>query len=391
MTDPRRSLGIVLAVASAAAMIISLSVSGAHEDGLVGIAWPLSNVAVGLMLTTRRPRLLTGWIFAIIGFLAATGSAADSLATTGLVDGATPWWAVLSVWYGEWYWLPMLYTTLVFLPLLFPTGRPLTQGWRRVTIAAVVVVLVVTTTAALQDRLDPLQGSPIANPIGIAGLGDVEEGTMGGVLALIGVVSLLLAMGGLVVRFRRSAGVERQQLKWFTSAAVAMISGFILLGFGDAVGLRRPLFVDATLFSLPPAAAGVAIFRYRLYAIDRIISRTVTYFLVTALVVGIYAGAVTLMTATLDPLAGESSFAVAVATLAAAAVFRPALSRIQRGVDRRFNRARYDTAQTVEGFRDRARTDVDLERLCADLVGAAHETLQPSTATIWLRVPESAR
>lgn len=212
---------------------------------------------------------------------------------------------------------------------------------------------------------------------------------MGGVLALIGVTSLVLAASGLVVRYRRSRGVERQQLKWFTSAGVAMISGFILLGFGDALGFTRPGFVDATLFTLPPIAAGIAIFRYRLYAIDRIISRTVTYAIVSAFLVGVYVGAVALMSYVIDPLAGDSPAAVAVATLAAAAAFRPARQRVQNAVDRRFNRARYDLQQTLDGFRERVRNDVDLDRLCADLVAVTDDALQPATAVVWLRAEEA--
>lgn len=393
MAPLRRALAIILAAIAVAAIVIAHVVEGPGiGDTLVGMAWPLSNLIVGLLLTVRRPSLLTGWIFTAIGFLASTGNAADALSAAGLNEPGVvaPWWAVLAAWYGEWYWLPMLYATLVFLPLLFPTGRPLTPRWRRVTVAAAFVLGLVTVTAALQERLDPVRGYAVANPVGLAGLADVEDGVMGGILASVGAVSLILAAIGLVVRYRRSRGVERQQLKWFTSASVAMISGFILLGVGDALGFTRPALVDATLFTLPPIAAAIAIFRYRLYAIDRIISRTVTYFLVTALLVGVYAGGVALLSAVLDPLAGESPLAVAAATLAAAAVFRPALARIQGAVDRRFNRARYDAQVTLEAFRERVRSDVDLHRLCSDLVAVTDEALQPATATVWLRAQESA-
>ena len=391
MLSPRRATAVSLTAIAAASLVTMLALDGPRlGDTLAGMAWPLSNLVVGLLLTLRRPRLLTGWIFLAIGFIAATGTAADALSAHGLAaPGAAPWWGVAAAWYGEWYWLPMLYATLVFLPMLFPTGRPLTGGWRRVVLAAAGALVLVTVTAALQERLDPIRGYPVPNPIGIPGLSDVEDGAMGGVVALVGVLSLLLAACSLIVRYRRSRGVERQQLKWFTSAAVAMIGGFILLGLGDAMGFTRPGIVDATLFMLPSIAAGIAIFRYRLYAIDRIISRTVTYALVTALLIGVYVGAVTLMSAAIDPLAGESPLAVAVATLAAAAAFRPAQQRVQRAVDRRFNRARYDVQRTVEGFRERVRSDVDLDRLCADLVTVTHDALQPATAVVWLRSEEA--
>lgn len=387
----RRVLAVTLAGVAVAGLATSVALQGPLlGDRLLGMAWPLTNLVVGVLLTLRRPTLLTGWIFLAIGFTAATGAAADALAGTGLAEaGNGPWWGVAGAWYGEWYWLPMLYATLVFLPLLFPTGRAVAPGWRRVTVFAAAALVVVTTIAALQDQLDPVRGHPVANPIGVPGLGDVEEGVMGGLLALIGFTSLILAASGLVVRYRRSRGVERQQLKWFTSATVAMIGGFILLGLGDALGFERPGFIDATLFTLPPIAAAIAIFRYRLYAIDRIISRTVTYFLVTALLAGVYVGGIALMSLPLGPVADESPLAVATATLAAAAAFRPARRRIQRAVDRRFNRARYDVQRTLDGFRERVRNDVDLERLCQDLVVVTDTALQPRAATVWLRAPEA--
>ncbi len=214
---------------------------------------------------------------------------------------------------------------------------------------------------------------------------------MGGFLAVLTVVSLIIAATSLVQRYRRSHGVERQQLKLFTAAGVWMITGFITLGIADALGFGRPALIDGTLFSLPPIAAGVAILRYRLYAIDRIISRTVTYFLVTALVVGVYAGVVALMSAAIDSFAGDSAIAVAAATLTAAAVFRPAMRRIQGAVDRRFNRARYDAVQTLDAFRERVRNDVDLERLCGDLVAVTHQALEPRAATVWLVASEAQR
>ena len=393
MAGLRRAASVGLTAVAVGSATISVALHGPQfGDTYAGMVWPVSNLVVGLLLTLRRPNLLTGWIFLAIGVLASTGNAADTLSAEALdAPGLTaPWWGVLSVWYGEWYWLPMLYATMVFLPLLFPTGRPLNARWRRVTWGCGLVLAVATATAALQERLDPVRGYAITNPIGIPGLADVEEGLMGSLLALIGVVSLILAASGLVVRYRRSGGVERQQLKWFTSAGVAMISGFILLGLGDALGLNRPGYVDAALFSLTPIAAGIAIFRYRLYAIDRIISRTVTYFLVTALLVGVYVGAVAIMSVAVDPLAGESPLAVAIATLTAAAVFRPARHRVQTAVDRRFNRARYDVQRTVEGFRDRVRSDVDLERLCTDLVAVTDDALRPASALVWLRSEEAA-
>ncbi len=392
MTRAARVVAVVLALMCVTGMVIAVVGEARRETPwLVGMAWPAANLAVGLLLTLRRPRLLIGWLFLIVALLVATGGASDVLAGRGLAAEPPPWWAVLSAWYGEWYWIPMIYTILVFVPLLFPTGRALNRRWHRIAITMAALLALAVVTAALQETLDPVRGRSVANPIGVNGLGDVEEGVLGGFLALFGIISLFLALIGVVVRYRRATGVERQQMKWFTFGAAALIITFVIQGFADAMGLPRIEAIDVTAFALPPATAAIAILRYRLYAIDRIISRTVTYFLVTALLVGVYAGAVAVLSAAVDPLAGESPLAVAVATLAAAAMFRPALTRIQRGVDRRFNRARYDAAQTLDAFRERVRNDVDLERLCGDLVAVTHQALEPRAATVWLVASEARR
>lgn len=386
-----RVVALVLAAVSVAGMVVGLAGEAERETPwLVGMAWPAANLAVGVLLTLRRPRLLVGWLFLAVAFLVATGSATDVVAARGLARDPAPWWAILAAWYGEWYWIPMIYSMLVFVPLLFPTGRALSRRWDRIVAMMAAVLAVIVVTAALQETLDPIRGPSVANPIGIPGLGDVEDGFLGAMLAAFFVLSLMFSLTGVVLRYRRGAGVERQQMKWFTFGAAALIIAFVSQGIADSLGLPRIELIDITGFALPPITAAIAVLRYRLYAIDRIISRTVTYAIVTALLVGIYAGAVALLSAAIDPLAGQSPFAVAVATLAAAAMFRPALGRVRRAVDRRFNRARYDMQHTLDGFRERVRSDVDLDRLCADLVAVTDETLQPAVALVWLRTEEVA-
>ena len=391
MTRGLRAVAVVVAVVSVAALLVA-AWGGSEKTplaGWLGYAWPVPNIVVGLLLTLRLPRLRTGWAFAAIGFLVSTGAASDVLANNGLsAEGGPTSWGIWAAWYGEWYWLPMIYATVVFVPLLFPGGRPPSPAWRRPTIASIIALAALTVTAALQEVLDTPSKLQVANPLGITGLGDIEDGIAGGFMAAVGIVSMLMALAALIVRYRRSRGVERQQLKWFTSACVALIVGFTLQGFADALGFPRLEIIDLTLFALPPIAAAVAIFRYRLYAIDRIISRTVTYAVVSALLVGVYLGAVAVMSLAIDPSAGKSSFAVAVATLAAAAAFRPARQRVQQAVDRRFNRARYDMQRTLDGFRERVRNDVDLDRLCSDLVAVTDTALQPVAAVVWLRGDE---
>jgi hypothetical protein len=192
----------------------------------------------------------------------------------------------------------------------------------------------------------------------------------------------------LLMRFRRSRGVERQQLKWFTFAGTVTFAGLILIVTPSQAGWIGPIYL---LVSLPlllsmPVAAGVAILRYRLYDIDRLINRTLVYGLLTAMLGLGYAGIVLALGqlsggVTSDP----PSWAVAGATLAVAAVFQPARRRIQRAVDRRFNRRRYNAARTVEAFSRRLRDEVDLDTLSAELLTVVDQTMQPTTASLWLR------
>jgi RsiW-degrading membrane proteinase PrsW (M82 family) len=204
---------------------------------------------------------------------------------------------------------------------------------------------------------------------------------------LIGLLVLCAgaAVLSLVLRFRRSRGVERQQLKWFTSAGVLM---FLWLVVGDY------LLPDVTVFdvfsgltvALVPVAAGIAILRYQLYDIDRLINRTLVYALLTALLGGFYAGVVLVLGQVFGGVGRDPpSWAVAAATLAVAALFQPARRRIQAVVDRRFNRGKYDAARTLEAFSSRLRDGVDLDTLTTELLAMVDQTMEPTKASLWLR------
>ena len=198
---------------------------------------------------------------------------------------------------------------------------------------------------------------------------------------------VLVAMLSLVLRFRRAGPVERRQLTWFLYATV--VNGVLLVLDGPGVvppGLLGTA-VSAAAFALLPVAVGVAVLRYRLYEIDRIVSRTVSYGLLSAALIGLYLLVVALLRPLLEPLTGSSALAVAGSTLAVAAAFNPARRRLQLAVDRRFDRARYDAARAVDAFAARLRDQVDLDAITAGLRDTVVTTVAPSRVAVWLRVP----
>jgi hypothetical protein len=340
-------------------------------------------MVVGALIVAHRPSNAMGWIFSAIALLAFTGALAVEYAIYAYVTRpeSLPA-AILPAWYGSWTWYPTLALALVFTPLLFPTGRLLSSRWRPAAWLAGAATAAFTALAALQPNLDPSADHVIANPIGIEGLENPEESTVGVTLLLLMTLMVVVAFVSLVIRFRRSRGEERQQLKWFTYAGallpLAVVGDFLPAPVGNLVFAAPIVFL--------PVAAGIAILRYRLYDIDRLINRTLVYGLLTALLAAVYASAVLVLGQVFGEVGGEPpSWVVAGATLAVAALFQPARRRIQAVVDRRFNRRRHDAAKTVEAFSVRLRDEVDLDALTAELLAVADQTMQPTTVSIWLR------
>jgi MFS family permease len=340
-------------------------------------------MVVGALVVAHRPSNAIGWIFSAVGLLPITGALAAEYATYALVTrpGSLPG-AILAAWYASWPWYPTLALALIFGPLLFPTGRLLSPRWRPAAWLAGAATATFTVLAALQPDLDPVADHVIANPIGVAAVENPEESAVG--VTLLSLVTLVAVVGfvSLVIRFRRSRGEERQQLKWFTYAGALLP----LAVLGDFL----PPPVGDLLFAVPivflPVAAGIAILRYRLYDIDRLINRTLVYGLLTALLAGVYAGAVLVLGQLFGGVGTDPpSWAVAGATLAVAALFQPARRRIQQLVDRRFNRRRYDAATTIEAFSARLRDQVDLDTLSSELLAVVDQTVQPTRVGLWLR------
>jgi hypothetical protein len=342
-------------------------------------------MAVGALVVAHRPNNAIGWLFSASALLAVTGQLAGQYAIyayatrPGSLPGAT-----LALWYGSWPWVLILALTLIFTPLLFPTGRLLSPRWRPVAWLAGVATAVLTTLNSLRTEmsLGTVPDQVIDNPIGVAAVGNPDKSPAVPALILLLTVLAAVAFGSLVLRFRRARGEERQQLKWFTYAA-ALVPLSVL---GDAL----PAVVGDLATDLPivflPVAAGIAILRYRLYDIDRLINRTLVYGLLTALLGGVYASAVLVLGQVFGGVRRDPpSWAVAAATLAVAALFQPARRRIQQVVDRRFNRRKYNTAQTIQAFSTRLRDQVDLDTLSSELVAVVDQTMQPTRVALWLR------
>jgi hypothetical protein len=379
------SMLAVYLVSMVAGIILSVANGTFQPDaaGQVGLALGFSAfMVVGALIVAHRPNNAIGWMFSAIGLLAFTALLAVEYATYAYVTrpGSLPG-AILAAWYGSWPWYPAVALALIFTPLLFPTGRLLSPRRRPVAWLAGTTTAGLMVLGALGPELDLAHGQVIANPIGVAWVENSEE-PVDTTISVLLVLSGLAAAGSLVLRFRRSRGDERQQLKWFTYA-VGLLPLFVLADFLPYSGGS---LLSAVPLVLLPVAVGIAILRYRLYDIDRLINRTLVYGLLTALLAGVYAGTVLVLGQVFGGVGKDPpSWAVAGATLAVAALFQPARRRIQAVVDRRFNRRKFDAARTVEAFSVRLRDEVDLDALSAELLAVVEQTIQPTRASLWLR------
>jgi len=342
-------------------------------------------MVMGAVIVAHRPDNAIGWIFSAIGLLVGTGFFAWQYAEYAYITRGSPLpGAMLSAWYNSWWWYPTLILATVVTVLVFPTGRLLSARWRPVAWLTAAITAAIVALTALAPTLDLGEGTKLRNPIGLAWIPIPEQSALGPVLLGLVLVCTGAAVVSLVLRFRRSQGVERQQLKWFTYAGV-------LLFAWSAVDLVLPDVAPFTAFfgltiALVPVAAGIAVLRYRLYDIDRLINRTLVYGLLTALLAGVYAGAVLVLGQVFGGFRAEPpTWAIAGVTLAVAALFQPARRRIQQVVDRRFNRRNYDAAKTIEAFSARLRDEVDLDALSAELLAVTNLTMQPTAASLWLR------
>jgi hypothetical protein len=356
-------------------------------------------LVVGCLILARRPGNVIGWIFTAVGLLTMTAVLAETYAEYAYVTrpGSLPA-PLVGVWVVTWIWTPTIMLMLVFPLLLFPTGRSLSPRWLPVTWLAVGLIAAYIVLGALYPTLDLPDGRTVANPIGVAWI-NVDASPVGAILIGLTLSVLVAAIVSLVLRFRRSRGVERQQMKWFAYAIVVLIGGSVLTGgIADVTGVG---WMEGSSFLLSmiglmclPIAVGVAILRYRLYEIDLIINRTLVYGPLTATLALVYFGGVAatqLVFRALTDQQQQPQLAVVASTLVIAALFNPLRRRIQSFIDHRFYRQKYDARKTLEAFSARLRNETNLQALSGELTRVVGETMQPAHVSLWLSPDTSVK
>jgi hypothetical protein len=365
-------------------------VGGAAANGVSMLAF----AAVGALLLIRRPANRVGWLFCVANLGWALVGTCGAYVRWAFTPGADLPGAAVAVWLYTWPGALSLGVYLLLI-MVFPDGRFTSASWvKRGKVVAGSCVAVAAALALRPGRVDSTIEVAVDNPLALSGL----PGTVATVVAELGLVILLglliVALAAMVQRYRASAAMVRAQLRWFITAVTVLIV-FVIAQVGvftaypDYMAMpswARMVNLAAILSGgAIPVAAAVAILRYRLYAIDRIVSRTLSYGLVTAGLAVLYAAGVVALTPALAGVGGGSELAVAGATLMVAAAFRPLRGRVQGVVDRRFNRARYDAQRIVEAFRGRLRDEIDLHEVRSSLLAAVDDTVAPASTTLWLR------
>jgi hypothetical protein len=373
----------------AAGLVVTLAVTRPLTIGVLAegaaraLAYPLGYATVGLVLTLRRPANPIGWLYAAAGLAWSLSIPAEPWLHELVAEHRPlPPLAQAAAVYGEFSWAPATVLGVTLPALLVPDGRLRSRRWRPVAAAAVAAAALVLVGGGLAPvRLEDV---PIANPFGLAGPAGTVAAMMATAGTLLWAAAMVASVACVVLRFRTARGVERQQLRWVAAGAAAAVAG-LLAGAATPQGTVLSSVLYSSVLCIPLAVA-VAVLRYRLWDLDRLVSRTVTYALVTALLVVPYL----LIVPAVSRLAGDTgNLAVAATTLAAVAAFTPLRRRTQDLVDRRFNRRRYDAARTVDAFAARLRDQVDLDALEVELLAVVDQTVQPTRASLWLRTPPS--
>jgi hypothetical protein len=400
---PRATTIVAWALWAVALILVAISLATARSGGPDDLGTAITEggaalmlVSVGAILVSRLPHHLIGWLLVFGGLVIAILGSTAGLADYGLTvhPGSVPG-AIWLAWTSQWAWAPEIAILFILLPLFYPTGRLPSARWRVVVVIAAALVVIGGLGSALGPWApDPY---PVGNPLVLGGTAADLVSFFNYVVATALVMAGgALAVASLIVRYRRAVGIERAQLKWFAAAAtVTGVAGAVNIGTNwslttaptGALGTINAVsgFVIYVGLALLPVAIGLAVLRYKLYEIDRLISRTISYGVLTAIVAGLFVGFILVFQAVLAPVTGSNELAVAGSTLLAAALFQPIRRRVQRLVDRRFNRSRYDAERTVAAFASRLRDEVDLEQLRAEILATVTATVEPSSVSLWLR------
>jgi hypothetical protein len=360
-----------------------VALAALNKSDVAAAIFPMAltvSAMVGGLVASRRPANPIGWFFLGSAGCLALAAVAAEYAAYGLPG------ALAMAWLLSWLWLPGVTLMLFFVPLYFPDGRPVSPRWRWL----VRVAFLSCVGGAIYSAFSPgeIQDEGIVNPLGIEALRPVSD-LLGPFVFVLYFALLFASAASLVVRFRRSGSVERQQIKWLAFAALAIPIWFLTNAPIEAASRTLFVVIDALIVSaLIPAATGIAILRYRLYDIDVVINRTLVYGSLTVTLALVYLGGVAVTQTVFRFLTGQEQqpqLAVVVSTLVIAAIFNPLRRRVQAFVDRRFYRKKYDAVQILQSFGARLRNETDLDTLSSDLVGVARETVQPAHVSLWLR------
>jgi hypothetical protein len=365
---------------------------GSLVGGALFLAFPL----VGVLIASRRPKNAIGWLCLAIGLLWVLSGMADYYSYYGAATPGSVPFPVAMAGISNWIWVPAVGLLGTYILLLFPDGRLPSRRWRPLAWLSGAVILLLSVGVMLAPgRLDNLRG--VRNPFGIEGA-EWLPAVAYALLPLLPLCMLASALS-LVLRYRRSRGEERQQIKWIAFAASVVVVMYVIVMIaslifpeeawttaGSVWWLNLLTYAVLSSFTLVPIAVGIAVLRYRLYDIDILINRALVYGSLTAMLVALYFGGIVVLQRIFVLLTGQqSTLAVVASTLAIAALFVPLRRRIQSFIDRRFYRRKYDARKTLEAFSAKLREETNLEALNSELVGVVRETMQPAHVSVWLR------
>ncbi len=339
----------------------------------------------GGLIVSHRPDNPIGWIFGIAALFMALRGASGAWASWALIPEQDLPGALVSAWFSNLIWPPAIAGLGMLLPLLFPNGRLLSRRWRVVVwLCGTVIVLHLLGNAFAPGPLEDY--AELRNPFSLGPpLGSVFDFLAG--LIFLFPPLIITCVISLIIRARRAEAIEREQIKWIAYIGVLLMVGAVLVFAATPLENLWPFLIFGPLSAIPVASA-IAIYRYRLFDIDRLISRTFSYVLVTAVLGGVFV-LVALLPAAIAGTEDNPDWLIAIATLLVIALFRPVRRRVQGTVDRRFNRARFNTVQTIESFTAHLRDEVDLDALGSELRSVVARTMQPQHISLWLRTEHS--